>query len=154
MNGLINIFIFGFYNILRFCSLQLQRIALNYLFMVTINNSQFQNIFCKCLSGNLIIAWRVPQNRLDLRRQKIYRIILLFVIIQYVQFCHPNSIRCLSGTRSCVVASSAYFTKIINSSLLSWCDFYVKKLKYISQIQKTEVLVKFIIAYLIHIKTL
>ena len=42
MNGLINIFIFGFCNILRLCSLQFPNIALKFLFVVILNHSWFQ----------------------------------------------------------------------------------------------------------------
>ena len=41
MNGLINIFIIGVYNILRLCSIQLRIIALKFILMVTLNHSWF-----------------------------------------------------------------------------------------------------------------
>ena len=62
-------FIIGFYNILRLCGLQLLIIALEFLLMVTLNHSWFQNFHWKCLSGDFIIAWWVPHKRGELRRQ-------------------------------------------------------------------------------------
>ena len=43
-------------------------------------------------------------------------------------------------------------SKSIHSSLLSWRDCYLRKLKNLSQMHKTEVTVKIPIAYLIDIK--
>ena len=75
MNGFINISIIGFYNIFRLCCLQLRIVDLRFLFMVPLNHSLFQNIYCKCLPGNFIIAWWVPEKRVDLRSQEMPTII-------------------------------------------------------------------------------
>ena len=45
-----NIFIIGCYSILRLCNTQFTMIVLNYLFVVTINHSWFQNCHCNIMS--------------------------------------------------------------------------------------------------------
>ena len=112
MIDLRNIFIIGFYNIFRLCSLYLWMIILKLLLIVTLNHSWFQNCYWKYLSGNLIIAQWVPQNRLDLMRQEMQTIISSLVILHYDQFYHPKPRKVLHGTRSCVVVSSAYMQKL------------------------------------------
>ena len=69
-NGLRNLLIVGFYNILRLCSLKLPMIALKFILMVTLNHRYFQNVYYKCLFGNFIIAWYVPTKKLDLRGER------------------------------------------------------------------------------------
>ena len=139
---------------LRLCSLQLPIIILNFLLMVTLNHSWFQNYYCKCLSGNFIIERWVPQRRMDLRRQDMQKIISWLVILHHDQFFHPNLRRCLQGTKSCVVASAAYLQKLFihhyyNDVIVIWVSSMIA-----AKMRKTEDPLKSIIAYLIHIKTL
>ena len=54
----------------------------------------------------------------------------------------------MCGCEFCISA------KITRSPLLSWCDPYLSNLNNLSQIHKTEGLVKSLIAYLRHIKTM
>ena len=112
MNGLVNTFTIGFYNILRLCSLQFKRIALNFPLMVNLTNSWFQNCYCKCMSGKFIIECRVTQKKVGLRRQYMQTIISSLVILQYYKFCHTKSRICLHGTRSCIVMSATYMPKL------------------------------------------
>ena len=125
MNRLRNIFIIRFHNILRLISIHLPMIALKCLFMVPMNYSWSQNVFCKRLSGNFTIARWVPHKRVDLRRKDMQKIISPLVILHYYQLFQPKVRRCLHVTRSFVVLSAAYLTKVLihhyyNGAIVIW----------------------------------
>ena len=58
------------------------------------------------------------------------KIILLSVIIHCVHFFHLNSTKCPHNTKSCVVVNVAFLLKSVHSSLLSWRNRHLEKLKY------------------------
>ena len=90
MNRLRNLFITVFYNTPRLRSIQMPMTALKCLLIVTLNHSWFQIFYCNCLYGNFILAWRVPQKKVDLRKQDTKTILSSVVILHYNQFFYPN----------------------------------------------------------------
>ena len=104
------------------------------------------------MSGNFIISWRVPHNRVDLRRQEMHTIISSLAILHSDQFFRPNLRRCMYGTISFVVVNATYSSKnfirhYYHGVIVIWgiSTIWVR-------IHKTEGPVKSIIAYLILIK--
>ena len=87
-------------------------IFLKCLLMVTLNHSWFQNYYCKCLSEKCTITCWFHHKMVELSMQEMQTIISSSVIQLYVIFYHPNSIKCLHSTKSCVVVSVAYLTKL------------------------------------------
>ena len=81
-------------------------------------------------------------------------IISALVIIHCVQFCHPKSRRCMHCTRSFVVVNVAYIPKISIHCLYHVVIVICRISKIQVRIIKTEDLVKWIISYLKHIKTM
>ena len=152
MNRLRELFIIGFYNILRFCSIQLQIIGLNFLLMVTLNHRSSQNGYWKCLSMDIIIVWQAPQKKADLRRQEMQNRISSSVILLYAKLCHPNPRRCLHGTRSCVVVSVGYLPIVFIHHYFHGVIIIWRKSKIQFKILKIEGSMKNIIAYLRHMK--
>ena len=74
------------------------------------------------------------------------------VILHYDQLFHLNLIRCMNGTRSNIVMSVAYLTHLFihhyyNVMIVIW---NISNIKF--KIHKTEGLMKWLIAYLRHIK--
>ena len=134
-----NLFIIGFYNILRLCSIQLPMIALKCLLMVPLSHSLFQISCCKCLSGNFIVSQWVPKNRFELRSQEMQKIIPSLVILHYDQFCHPNLRICLHGTKSCVVVSSTYLPKLFIHHYYYGVIFFEEAQKFNSKSTKHKV---------------
>ena len=94
-----NIFITGFYNILRLFSLQLPILTWKFLLKFMLKYSWFQNCYYWYLYENFIIAQWVHQNRVDLRRQVMKKIIPSLLIWHYVTFFHPNWRICMHSSR-------------------------------------------------------
>ena len=55
------------------------------------------------------------------------------MILHYDQLYHPNSRRCMYGTRSFVVVSDLYLPKTFINHYYHVVIFYLKNIKYISQ---------------------
>ena len=70
------------------------------------------------------------------------KIILSLVIQQYVPFYHPNSRICQNGTKSCVVVSVAYITKVCINIYYHGAIIILKNLNNKATMIKTEDMVK------------
>ena len=103
---------------------------------------------------NFIIAWWVLHIKVDLKKPGIKIIILSSVIQMYKMFFHPKSKYYLLIQIRVCMCECCISAKIMHSSLLSWRERFLERLKYQSYISKTIGLVKFPIIYLRYIKIL
>ena len=80
--------------------------------MVPLNSNWFQKFHYRSLSKNGITSLLVTQKMVDSKRQEMQKIISLSVILHYVHYCHPNFKKYHQYTKSYVVVSVVYMTKV------------------------------------------
>ena len=98
------------------------------------------------------MIWLVHQKRVKVREENMQTIISSLVILRYVTFSHCN-IKKSAGYKAMCGCKCCISVKIINYYLLSWWDCYIY-IKNSSKIYRTQILLKVLIAYLGHIKTM
>ena len=118
--------------------------------MVILNRNLFQNCYCRCLSEKFITILLAPQNMVDSKKQDMKMIISLSMILHYVHYFHPN-IKISSRYKVMCGCECCIYVKITHSSLLSWRDCYLEKLRISAKMLKTKGLGEKKIAYMKHI---
>ena len=132
MNSSGKIFIIGLYNTLRLWNSRFPMIALKYLFTVTLKHSWFQ-FFLQVSVWELHNRMVSPldEGRLRETRDSDNNIIIsdsmLRTILPPQLKKLPSQYKVMCGYECCISA------KCMHSSLLSWSDNYLNKIKYLSK---------------------